>query len=230
MKARTLFFTAPRQVEIREIELPALKDNEVLVETRCSAISAGTEMLVYRGEFPRLTDAHDNLSSDLKYPLAYGYACAGQVRDVGKLVDSNWKDRLVFAFQPHTSHFIAKPESLIPIPPFLSAEIACFFPNMETAVNLVQDAAPILGERVLVLGQGVVGLLVTSLLREFPLETLVTSDCYTLRRKASLEIGVNDSFDPGLLEENSNISNNKCQSDYAQNFDLIFELSGSLPR
>jgi threonine dehydrogenase-like Zn-dependent dehydrogenase len=55
---------------------------------------------------------------------------------------------------------------------------------METAVNLVQDGAPILGERVLVLGQGIVGLLVTSLLSEFPLESLVTIDNYELRRNA----------------------------------------------
>jgi len=88
---------------------------------------------------------------------------------------------------------------------------------METAVNLIQDAAPILGERVLVLGQGVVGLLVTSLLKEFPLESLITSDCYELRRKSSLNIGIHESFDP----------NNKAQSAYAQSFDLVFELSGS---
>lgn len=237
MKTHTLFFTAPRQVEIRDSELPALKDDEALVETRCSAISAGSEMLVYRGEFPHLADAHDNLSSDLKYPLAYGYACAGQVKDVGKLVDSNWKDRLVFAFQPHASHFIAKPESLIPVPQFLSAEVACFLPNMETAVNLVQDGAPLLGERVLVLGQGVVGLLVTSLLREFPLETLVTSDCYAIRRKASLDIGANASFDPETIQEqdqnnainalDGSASISRHQFAYAQNFDLTFELSGS---
>jgi threonine dehydrogenase-like Zn-dependent dehydrogenase len=57
---------------------------------------------------------------------------------------------------------------------------------METAVNLVQDGAPILGERVLVLGQGVVGLLTASLLSEFPLESLVAVDDFELRRKASL--------------------------------------------
>jgi 2-desacetyl-2-hydroxyethyl bacteriochlorophyllide A dehydrogenase len=227
MKARTLFFTAPRQVEIRESDLPALQDDEVLVETRCSAISAGTEMLVYRGEFPHLADAHDTLSSELRFPLAYGYACVGQVKAIGKLVSGNWKDRLVFSFQPHTSHFIAKPEALITIPQLLSPETACLLPNMETAVNLVQDGAPILGERVVVLGQGVIGLLVASLLREFPLEKLATSDCYALRRKASLEIGVNDSFDPGLLEGNSNTSKNKYDIAYAQNFDLTFELSGS---
>lgn len=71
MKARTLFFTAPRQVEIWESELPVLQDDEVLVETQCSAISAGTEMLVYRGEFPHLADTHDNLSSELNYPTPY---------------------------------------------------------------------------------------------------------------------------------------------------------------
>lgn len=118
---------------------------------------------------------------------------------------------------------------------------------METAVNLVQDGAPILGERVLVLGQGVIGLLTASLLKEFPLEKLVTSDRYPLRRKASLEIGVDDSFDPRLLEENFSGSGSKHQFgyaqirsmpstnttpavnqfSYAQNFDLTFELSGS---
>jgi threonine dehydrogenase-like Zn-dependent dehydrogenase len=88
---------------------------------------------------------------------------------------------------------------------------------METAVNLVQDAAPILGERVLVLGQGVVGLLVASLLNEFPLEALVTSDCYECRRKASQAIGIKTSFDP----------EHKNQSALELNkFDLTFELSG----
>lgn len=227
MKARTLFFTAPKQVEIREESLPPLKSDEVLVETLCSAISAGTEMLIYRGEFPHLADSHDNLSSDLQYPLAYGYATVGVVRYTGKHVDKWWLDRLVFSFQPHTSHFIAKPEALITIPLLLSPESACFLPNMETAVNLVQDGAPILGERVLVLGQGVVGLLVASLLKEFPLERLVTSDRYALRRKASLEMGTDDSLDPGLLKRNFNGSGNTRQSGYAQYFDLTFELSGS---
>jgi threonine dehydrogenase-like Zn-dependent dehydrogenase len=88
---------------------------------------------------------------------------------------------------------------------------------METAVNLIHDAAPILGERVLVLGQGIVGLLTASLLAEFPLESLITSDCYALRRKASLEIGVHDSFDADTFPKTG----------YAQNFDLTFELTGS---
>jgi 2-desacetyl-2-hydroxyethyl bacteriochlorophyllide A dehydrogenase len=223
-KAKILFFTASQKTEIQEIPLPRLKEDEVLVETICSAISAGTEMLVYRGQFPHLVDTHDNLSSDLNYPLAYGYACVGRVVEVGKLVNSNWLNKVVFAFQPHSSHFIARTDSLIPIPDFLRPETACFLPNMETAVNLVQDGAPILGERVLVLGQGVVGLLTASLLSEFPLESLVTVDRFELRRNA-LRV------ESKKLEVKSLITIDLRPFDKTQGkpstFDLTFELSGS---
>lgn len=231
MKRKTLYFNAPRQVELREEFLPALGADDVLVETTCSAISAGTEMLIYQNRFPRDVETDPVISSlrgVFEYPLAYGYACVGKVIDVGKDVNKDWLNKSVFSFQPHTSHFIANPDSLFTIPESLSPETACFLPNMETAVNLVQDAAPILGERAMVLGQGVVGLLVTSLLKEFPLEILVTSDCYELRREASLETGANDSFDSESLKDKIlNQIHDKHQSGYAQNFDLTFELTGS---
>ncbi len=217
MNRKTIYFTAPRQVELREESLPALGADDVLVETLCSSISAGTEMLIYRGQFPHIVDAHDNLSSDLHYPLAYGYANVGRIKETGTQVDKSLLDKLVFGFQPHTSAFICNPSNLIFAPASFPAEACSFLPNMETAVNLIQDAAPILGERVLVLGQGVVGLLVASLLKEFPLEALVTSDHYELRRNTSLNIGVDTSFEP----------NSKRQRAYAPNFDLTFELSGS---
>jgi 2-desacetyl-2-hydroxyethyl bacteriochlorophyllide A dehydrogenase len=215
-KAKTLFFTAPKKLEVRETTLPALKADEVLVETICSAISAGTEMLVYRGQFPQLTDAHDAFSSELTYPLAYGYACVGRVVEIGKEVNREWENRLVFSFQPHTSHFIAKAKSLFPLPNSLSPENACFLPNMETAVNLVQDGAPILGERVLVLGQGIVGLLTASLLSEFPLEKLTVADQFELRRNALTVEGQKsqvESLSPSDLRPAT--------------FDLSFELTGS---
>jgi NADPH:quinone reductase-like Zn-dependent oxidoreductase len=91
VQSEDTFFTAPKRVEIRETTLPELQADEVLVETICSAISAGTEMLVYRGQFPHLTDAHDSVSSELKYPLAYGYACVGRVKEIGKEVNRNGK-------------------------------------------------------------------------------------------------------------------------------------------
>lgn len=248
MQRKTLYFTAPRQVEIREEPLPVLGADDVLVETTCSAISAGTEMLMYQGHFPQdhstalsaspeIDSVISSLRGGLRYPLAFGYACVGVVRETGKQVDKTWQDKMVFAFQPHTSHFVSKPNALFNIPNSLNPETACFLPNMETAVNLVQDAAPILGERVLVLGQGVVGLLTAALLKEFPLEVLVTADCYPLRREASLNLKVSDSFDPNsesFQREVQKVFNEPLQQDrtgrsaYTQKkFDLTFELSGN---
>jgi threonine dehydrogenase-like Zn-dependent dehydrogenase len=108
---------------------------------------------------------------------------------------------------------------LILIPESIPPEMAIFLPNMETAVNLVQDGAPILGERALVLGQGVVGLLTASLLSEFPLESLVTVDRFELRRKAGQVTGCK-------LQVTSLAPNDLRPSTFNP-FDLTFELSGS---
>jgi 2-desacetyl-2-hydroxyethyl bacteriochlorophyllide A dehydrogenase len=224
VKRKTLYFTAPRQVELREESLPALGADDVLVETICSAISAGTEMLVYQGRFPRDLEADSVISAlrgGFEYPLAYGYACVGVVRDTGTQVDTTLRDQLVFAFQPHTSHFITTSDSLLPIPSSLSSDSACFLPNMETAINLVQDGAPIFGERVLVLGQGIVGLLTAALLNEFPLDTLVTADCYPLRCDSS-PINPHLSLDPnaaGFRQEALRL--------LKKGADLTYELSGN---
>jgi 2-desacetyl-2-hydroxyethyl bacteriochlorophyllide A dehydrogenase len=226
MDRKLVYFVAPGRVELREESLPGLKADEVLVETQVSGISAGTEMLVYRGQFPRdLEDSYDSLSSGLNYPLPYGYACVGRVKETGSSVPREWQQRLVFAFQPHTSHFITTPNSLFAIPESLSAEAAVFLPNMETAVNLVQDAAPILGERVLVLGQGIVGLLTAALLHEFPLGYLATADRYELRRKVSLGIGVNAALDPTFDDFRAEAL--RSSPGLPHGFDLIIELSGN---
>jgi len=224
MHAQTLFFTAPGQVEIRQTPLPPLTQGQLLVETICSAISPGTEMLVYRGEFPKgLADDHDVFSSKLEYPTPYGYATVGRVIKISKEMRHRWLDRLVFVFKPHTSHFIATPEELLPLPDGMSPETACFLPSMETAVNLVQDAAPVLGERVLVLGQGIIGLLTASLLSEFPLEKLAVVDRYERRREA-LSI---DHSKVQLSTFNPDAPNFREQAKARNGYDLTFELSGS---
>lgn len=231
MKRKTVYFTAPRKVELREETLPAPGADDVLVETICSAVSAGTEMLIYQGRFPRDLET-DSVISGLRggfaYPMAYGYASVGVVRETGAQVDSAWRDKLVFAFQPHTSHFILHPSSLILLPEGLSPETACFLPNMETAVNLVQDGAPLLGERVLVLGQGIVGLLTASLLSEFPLDTLVTVDHYELRRQMSnIERYAQHVTPPTSLDPGSKDFRKDAMSLLQQGADLTFELSGN---
>ncbi len=223
MECKKVYFTAPGQVEVRQSSLPPLTQGQMLVETICSAISPGSEMLVYRGQFPKdLSDAHDSLSSDLGYPMPYGYACVGRVTKISKEMRHRWLDRLVFAFQPHASRFIASTDDLLPLPEGMTPETACFLPNMETAVNLVQDAAPLLGERALVFGQGIVGLLTTALLAEFPLASLVTCDCYPLRRETSLSLSVTAALDPNASDFREQVR--KLLSSGA---DLSLEISGS---
>lgn len=223
MNAKGLFFTAPHQVSVRSISLPPLAPGQALVESLLSAISPGSEMLVYRGQFPQgLPDACDALSSDLRYPLRYGYACVGRVLEIGKGVNPILVGKLVFAFQPHVSHFLAPADSLFLVPDALLPETACFLPNMETAVNLTQDAAPLLGERALVFGQGIVGLLTAALLAEFPLASLVTCDCLPLRREASRSLGVSAALDPGVVGFREQV-----RQWLPSGADLTLELSGA---
>jgi threonine dehydrogenase-like Zn-dependent dehydrogenase len=160
--------------------------------------------------------------------MAYGYAGVGVIRETGAQVDRSLRDQFVFSFQPHTSHFVTALDSIFPIPDSISPQSACFLPNMETAVNLVQDGAPILGERILVLGQGIIGLLTASLLSEFPLDTLVTVDRFELRRQMStIERYANHVTSPTALDPNARDFRGQALSALGQGADLTFELSGN---
>jgi len=193
---QTLYFIAPYRVELREESLPVPKEGQVLLESVCSAISPGSEMLLYRSQFSSLKDCHDSVSSDLSYPTPYGYACVGRIVAVGPQVTQDLLGQLAFAFHAHSTHVLADLDELLFLPAGISPETACFLPNTETAINLVHDAAPLLGERAIVFGQGIVGLLTTALLTEFPLAALLAVDRYSLRREAAQALGVTASLDP----------------------------------
>lgn len=225
MKRHFLIFTAPRQVEIRREPLPAGAPGQVLVQTLASAISAGTEMLIYRGQAPADMAADASipaLGGKLDFPLKYGYACVGQVVETSDAALTPWRDRLVFAFHPHESYFWAEPAQLHPLPPSLSPHTALLLPNMETAVNFVQDGRPLLGEDVAVWGQGVVGLLTTALLAQFPLTSLTTLDRYSLRRQLSLTLGADRVLEP---DDQSGVAQWRAQMPHGP--DLLYELSGA---
>jgi 2-desacetyl-2-hydroxyethyl bacteriochlorophyllide A dehydrogenase len=177
----------------------------VLVASRLSAISAGTEMMIYRGLAPQemaIDTTLPALTGRFQYPLPYGYACVGQVLEVGAGVNPAWRSRRVFAFQPHATHFLAAVDQLLGLDDALADDDAVFIPYLETAVSLVQDGRPLLGEAVVVFGQGILGLLVTRLLTRFPLGALITLERHRLRRQASLELGPTacvDSAAPDLV-------------------------------
>lgn len=226
MNRQALYFTGPRRLELRDEALPALAADEILVQTRLSAISAGTEMLVYRGGFPGdLSDQIDRISSALGYPLTYGYAAVGTVIARGEGVGQDWEGRRVFAFREHASMFVSRAQDVLPVPAEIPDNDAVFLPNMETAVNLVQDGAPLVGERCLVLGQGIVGLLTAALLREFPLDCLVAADRYDMRRRTSAALGVSEVFDPG--ESGGRQKALRLTGGDSPGFDLVIEISGN---
>jgi alcohol dehydrogenase len=188
--ARALYFTGPRAVRVRERPVPDPGPGEVRVRTERSAISTGTELLVYRDEIPADVEADetiDALDGTLSYPLQYGYAAAGTVTAVGREVDPDWEGRRAFAFHPHASHFLATPADLVPVE--YGPRRAALLANAEAATNFVMDGRPRVGERVVVLGQGTVGLLTTALFAQFPLETLVTVDRHARRRAVSEALG-----------------------------------------
>lgn len=227
-EVKALYFIEPRKIEIQEEPLPEMSRGQVRVQTLVSAISSGTEMLIYRGEMPRDTETDSTISAlagELRYPLKYGYATVGRVTDISDPGDRAlawWQDRLVFAFQPHQTHFHATPEQLLPLPDGITPEQGIFLPNMETAVNFLMDGHPVIGERVAVFGQGIVGLLTTALLAQFPLANLTTLDYYSLRRTASLQAGARQSISPDFLSDGTSTYDFPSPP-----FDLTYELTGS---
>ncbi len=194
MKRLGAVFKKPLEVAVEAGPVPRPGKGEVRVDARLSAISSGTEMLVFNGRCPEnltVDDTIDSLSGGgFHYPIRYGYSSVGVVSAAGAGVDPAWVGRRVFAFRPHESHFTLPPESLIRIPDGIADDDAVFLAGMETAVNLVMDARPVIGETVVVLGLGLIGLFTASLLARFPLACLIGIDRLEARREAALEVGV----------------------------------------
>jgi threonine dehydrogenase-like Zn-dependent dehydrogenase len=193
-----------------------------------SAISPGTEMLIYKGEAPSDLVADEtipNLNGDLTFPLRYGYACVGKVREVGSKDLEGWLDQIVFSFHPHQSLFNIDVSLVTPLTQAIPPERAAFLPNMETAISLLHDGAPHLGERVVVFGQGVVGLLTTALLHRCSLDLLMVVEPNDFRRTTALELGADiaiDRIDPG-----GNTSVQALRTSTPGGADLVYELTGT---
>jgi threonine dehydrogenase-like Zn-dependent dehydrogenase len=185
-------------VAIREELLAPMKPAEALVRSRLIGISHGTELLAFRGELPAELPTDETLGSlpgTLRYPLKYGYINVGEANTAQGA-------RRVFAFFPHQDWFCLPETQLLPLPDGLSFDDAVFLANMETALGIVHDLAPRYGETVLLVGQGVVGLLVAGILREAGVDRIAVEPL-ALRREASHELGcrVLDPASGGVSEQ-----------------------------
>ena len=181
--AWALYFVAPGKIEVRAEPLPEkVPAGSVQVESLLMGISHGTEMLVYRGDLPKTEKADETLSSlscPMRYPIKYGYVNVGRTKG---------GDR-VFAFFPHQSRFHVPAAETVAIPEDVSTDDAVFLASMETALTIVQDCPLVPGETVLIVGQGVIGLLTAAILARCHLGAVVSVEPHELRRNISAELG-----------------------------------------
>ncbi|MDF2115873.1 zinc-binding alcohol dehydrogenase [Roseiarcaceae bacterium H3SJ34-1] len=166
VEALSLWYTAPGRAEIRPAWLsPA--DGYAQVRTLWSAISRGTERLVMEGRVPALEAARMRApmqEGDFPFPVKYGYCAVGKV-EAGP---AEMKGRLVYALHPHQTRFAAPLSLLTPLPNGLDPRRAAIAANMETALNAVWDAGAGPGDRITIVGAGLVGLLVAYLCARLP--------------------------------------------------------------
>jgi len=189
MKGRVLRFVAPRRVGYAVVDVAPPSDGELLVRTRWSGISGGTELLAYRGEVDAgsaLDETIGSLGGRFEYPFAYGYSCVGEV--LSSHVDEVPEGAAIFAFHPHQDLFTVRGSDVVAVDES-DERLATLFPLVETALQVSLDAGSRLGEPVVVLGLGPVGILTAALLDRAGADVL-GADPRRDRREAAVLFGV----------------------------------------
>ena len=187
--ATAYWTTAPGHGELRRHGLREPRPDEALVRTLHSGISRGTELLVHRGGVPPQVAERMRApfqEGALPGPVKYGYLNVGLVEEGPDDV----RGRTVFCLYPHQDRYVVPATALTPVPDGVPPARAVLAGTVETAVNAVWDGAPRLGDRVAVVGAGMVGAAVAGVLRRFPLERLELVDVDDRRRDVADRLGV----------------------------------------
>lgn len=203
LDARALWFDAPRSARLRAEKVSPPGPHEARVRAIFSAVSHGTEMLVYRGEVSEeLALDLLTLSGGYGFPIKFGYAAVGEIVDAGESVKDLSPGDAVFVHHPHQDVFTVPASMPIRLPDGLDALSGVFFANVETALNIVHDTPVKLGETAAIFGQGVVGLLVTQLLQLAGAGKIIAVEPVKVRQRLSLSLGADMVFEPdeGLKE------------------------------
>jgi hypothetical protein len=188
--ALALWYSAPGKIELRQETLARPGADEVRVKTLYSAISRGTESLVFGGrvpvgEFQRMRAPF--MAGDFPFPVKYGYAAVGRVESGSNaLRNSN-----IFALYPHQTAFNIAASAAVALPEQVPPRRAVLAANMETALNGVWDAAPGPADRIAVIGAGVVGSLVAYLCGRLPGADVTLIDINPVRAELAGKLGVN---------------------------------------
>jgi len=188
VEARAFWLASPGRGDIRTETLPAPGRGEVLVRARLSAVSRGTEALVFLGSVPPSQYRAMRCpfqAGEFPAPVKYGYASVGVVEDgPAALVGSR-----VFCLHPHQDRYVVPADAVRPVPDGVSDARAALAANMETALNALWDAPPRACDRIAVVGAGVVGCLVASLAARVPGVRVILVDVNPARAALAAELG-----------------------------------------
>ncbi|WP_425575032.1 dehydrogenase [Nocardioides panacisoli] len=187
--ARAFWLVEPGRGEIRPVELREPADGEVLVRAVVSGISRGTETIVFAGRVP--PSQHDTMRApfqegDFPGPVKYGYLGVGVVEQG----PDELRGRTVFCLHPHQTAYVVPAAAVVPVPDDVPPERAVLAGTLETAVNAVWDAAPLVGDRVAVVGAGMVGCCVARLIAGIPGTEVTLVDPEATRADVATALGV----------------------------------------
>ena len=184
MRERAFWITGPSRGEIRDAPAGKPKPGAVIVKAIASGISRGTEALVYEGRVPESQYSVMQCpfqEGAFPSPVKYGYASVGVIQQTGARV---------FCLYPHQDRYAVPVEACVPIPDDVPDHRAVLAANMETAVNAMWDAAPRVGDRIAVVGGGVVGCLVAALCARLPGASVELVDIDPARAEIAARLGV----------------------------------------
>ncbi|MFG2126458.1 zinc-binding alcohol dehydrogenase [Streptomyces sp. NPDC048751] len=187
--ARAFWLSSPGAGEIRDVDLPNPGEGEVVVRALYSGVSRGTETLVFRGGVPESQHAAMRApfqEGDFPAPVKYGYLAVGEVEEGPRELVG----RTVFSLYPHQTRYVVPVSAVTPVPENVPAERAVLAGTVETAVNALWDAAPLVGDRIAVVGGGMVGCSVAALLARFPGVRVQLVDADPARAKVAQALGV----------------------------------------
>ncbi|MFE0137375.1 zinc-binding alcohol dehydrogenase [Streptomyces sp. NPDC059037] len=168
---------------------PARLCDEAVVRTLYSAVSRGTESLVFHGRVPTSQYAAMRApfqEGDFPGPVKYGYLNVGRV-EAGP---TELVGRAVFSLYPHQTRFRVPAGALTLVPDAVPPERAVLAGIVETALNALWDAPPMIGDRIAVVGAGMVGCCVAALLARFPGATVQLVDVDPARAEVAAALGV----------------------------------------
>ncbi|MFF9132410.1 zinc-binding alcohol dehydrogenase [Streptomyces sp. NPDC014806] len=187
--ARAFWLRSPGHGEIREVALPEPAEGEAVVRTLYTGVSRGTETLVFRGGVPQSQYAAMRApfqEGDFPGPVKYGYLNVGVVEEGPRQLTG----RTVFCLYPHQTRYVVPAAALTVVPEHVPAGRAVLAGTVETAVNALWDAAPLVGDRVAVVGGGMVGCSVAALLARFPGVRVQLVDTDPARARTAEALGV----------------------------------------